>query len=119
MTSTVESTPVAARRPLPWGLILTATLLAGGTVALIWMAAVPWGPLVCPAIYPAPRNCFAENRAGTGLIATIAVVLVALATILVAAIGRRRAWVIPGVIALALAPIVSYLCIAWMPGFPT
>ncbi len=90
-----------------------------GTIALIWFAAVPWGPLACPAVDPAPRNCFASNRAGTALVTTIIVVVIYVATMLLALIGQRRtqAWTIAGVVLLAIAPIASYLLIAWLPGF--
>lgn len=105
--------------PFPVPLIVAASLLAAGTIALIWLVAVPWGPLVCPAIDPAPRNCFASDRAGTAVVATITVCLVYLATLTAALFGgrRRRAWTLTGVVVLAVAPIACYLSIAWLPGF--
>jgi len=119
MTSTVESTPVASRLPFPRVLIITATLLAGGTIAMIWIAAVPWGPLVCPAVYPSPPNCQESQRIGSGLVASVCVSVVYLATLLTAL--RRtpasRAMSVVGLIALVLAPVVSYLSVAWAPGF--
>ena len=120
MTETRFQPPrLAHDAPISWGLVVAATLLAVGTVALIWLAAVPWGPLVCPAIHPAPRNCFAADRAGTGLVTTIIVMATLLATILLAVLGRGRTreLTIAGVILLALAPVVSYLTVAWVPGF--
>ncbi|GGD76112.1 hypothetical protein GCM10007269_18960 [Microbacterium murale] len=99
--------------------MLAATLLAGVTVALVWFAAVPWGPLVCPAIYPAPRNCFASDRAGTALVVTIVLLAVYLATMVMALIDRRdRRLATVGVILLAIAPVISYVSVAWIPGFP-
>jgi hypothetical protein len=107
------------RAPMAWGFVVTATLLAGATIALIWLAAVPWGPVVCPAIYPMPTNCVPEYRAGTALVMTLIVVAAYIATVLVATRGRRsRALVIAGVAMLALMMIASYLVIAWAPGFP-
>lgn len=108
------------RAPIPSGLVFAATLLAAATIAVIWIAAVPWGPIVCPAIYPAPRNCFASDRAGTGVVATIVVLVVYAATMLLALVGmrRRRHLVVVGVVLLAVAPVVSYLSVAWIPGFP-
>jgi len=101
------------------GLIVAATTLALGTIALIWFAAVPWGPMWCPAIYPAPRNCFASDRAGTGLVATVMIAAVYLATMLFALnpMVRSRPLVITGVALLGIAPVVSYLAVAWIPGF--
>lgn len=112
--------PGVERAPVSWGLVVAATLLAAGTIALIWLAAVPWGPIVCPAIYPAPRNCFAADRAGTGLVVTVVVLVIYIATMLLALIGARsrRPLVIAGVVLLAIAPLVSYLLVAWIPGFP-
>lgn len=99
--------------------MLAATLLAGVTVALVWFAAVPWGPIACPAIYPAPRNCLASDRGGTALVVTIAVLAVYLATMVTALIDRRaRRLAIVGVILLAIAPVISYMSVAWVPGFP-
>ena len=108
------------RGPVPWGRVLAATLLAAATIALIWIAAVPWGPVVCPAVYPAPRNCFAWDRAGTGVVATVVVLAVYGATMLLALVGtrRRKPLVVVGVVLLAVAPVVSYLAVAWIPGFP-
>lgn len=106
--------------PIRWGWVIAATLLAAGTVALLWFAAVPWGPLVCPAIDPPPRNCMESQRVGSALVATIAVLAVYAATVLFAVVGRPRwhALVVAGVVLLAVAPIVAYLAVAWMPGFP-
>jgi hypothetical protein len=107
------------RQPIAWGLVATATVIAGATVALIWLAAVPWGPVVCPAIYPMPTNCVPEYRAGTAFVMTVIVAAAFVATMLVAMLGRRsRAVVIAGVALLALVMIASYLVIAWAPGFP-
>ncbi|QEV99337.1 hypothetical protein F6J84_03900 [Microbacterium caowuchunii] len=110
----------ADRAPTMWGLVVAATLLTAGTIALVWLAAVPLGPIVCPAIYPAPRNCFTSDRAGTGLVATIVVLVIYIATMLLAFVGThgRRPLVIAGVVLLAIAPLVSYLSVAWIPGFP-
>ena len=103
----------------PVGLVVAATALTLGTIALIWFAAVPWGPLVCPAIYPAPRNCFASDRAGTGLVATGAVIAVYVATLLFALnpTVRSRPLALAGVVLLGTAPVVTYLAVAWIPGF--
>jgi len=119
MTSTVESMPVAARSPFPWGLTVASTLIAAATIAMIWLVAVPWGPLVCPAVYPAPTNCFESHRAGTGVIATIGVSAIYLATMLLALSrrARRGSWALAGFVLLVLAPVASYLSVAWLPGF--
>jgi len=102
------------------GLVVAATALALGTILLIWLAAVPWGPMVCPAIYPAPAYCSPSLRAGTGLIASIVVAAVYVATLLFALnpLVRSRPLVITGVALLGIAPIAGYLAVAWIPGFP-
>lgn len=96
-----------------------ATLLMLGTTALIWLAAVPVGTGVCPAVDPPPTNCQPSFRAGSGLVATIATIGVWFATITIALPRRRaaRPLVVAGVVLLALAPAVAYLAVAWSPGF--
>lgn len=115
----------AASRPqstghVAWGVILSGTLLTGGAIALIWMLAVPVGPVVCPAVHPAPRNCFASDRAGTALIVSFAIGLIYIATMIFATkqqVRRHSAVGLVGVALLAIAPIVGYLIVAWIPGF--
>ena len=118
--TTTRSDPLRLERtPLSWGLMLAATLLTGATIALVWFAAVPWGPIVCPAIYPAPRNCFASDRASTALVVTSVLLAVSRATMVAALINRRgRRLAIAGVTLLAIAPVISYPSVAWIPGFP-
>ncbi|MDT0156203.1 hypothetical protein Q9R19_01050 [Microbacterium sp. ARD32] len=106
------------RAPSSWALMLAATALTGGAIALVWLVAVPWGPMVCPAIYPAPRNCFASDRAGTALVSTVIVIVLYLATMATALVGRRvRALTIAGVVLLAAAAVVSHLAVVWILGF--
>lgn len=107
------------RRTVPWRLLAAATLLMLGTVALIWLAAVPVGTGVCPAVDPPPTNCQPSFRAGSGLIATIITVGVWVTTITISPLWRRaaRPIVVAGVVLLALAPVVTYLAVAWSPGF--
>ncbi|WP_050723698.1 hypothetical protein [Microbacterium sp. GCS4] len=94
-------------------------MFAIGTVALIWLAAVPFGPLVCPAVYPAPPNCFEGNREGSALIMTLVVGVVYAVTLLAAVLpGTRRVAMTAGVVLLAVAPFVAYAVVAWSPGFP-
>lgn len=103
---------------VPWGILVAATLLAAVTIAIIWLAAVPWGPMVCPAIYPAPSYCLPEYRAGVVTIATIIVVLIYAATVIAAFSGGRwRLAARIGTGVLVAAPIVTYLCVAFIPGF--
>lgn len=117
MTHTTDAP--TARRSVPWVRLGIATILAAGTVALLWFAAVPFGPLVCPAVYPAPPNCFAGNREGSALIMTLVVLVLYAVTLLTALVpGRRRVLLTGGVVLLALTPIVSYAIVAWSPGFP-
>jgi hypothetical protein len=119
MTETASSAqrPVH-RRSLPWGLLLTATLLAAGTVALIWLVAVPVGPVVCAAVDPPTRNCLLEHREGSALVMTVIVVLVYVVLTLLAVLLRRpRGVLLAAVVLLAIAPFVSYAVVAWAPGF--
>lgn len=112
------ASPTATTTRAPWGLMVAATLLAGATIALIWLAAVPWGPMVCPAIYPMPSYCIPENRTGVAVIATMTVALVYAATVVAAIAGDR--WLRlakAGTGVLIAAPIVTYLCVAFIPGF--
>lgn len=103
---------------VPWGLVIAAAVLGGATIALLWLVAVPLGPVVCPAIDPAPANCLPENRAGTALVVSGVVGVVALATVLFGVLVRRpRGPVVAGAVLLAPAPIVAYLVVAWSPGF--
>ena len=90
-----------------------------GTIALIWFAAVPIGFGVCPAIDPPPTSCSASYRAGSGMIATIIVLVLYAVTILAALLSHRtaRPLVVAGIVALVLGPFVSYAAVAWSPGF--
>lgn len=106
------------RTPVVWRPLVAATVLATATIAVIWFIAVPVGPVVCPAIYPSPPNCFAANRAGTGLWATVATVIVWVGSI-VAGLSRPHLGRIAakaGIGLLAIAPFVSYVLVAWAPG---
>ena len=106
-------------RPAPrLGVVVAAAALALASVLLVWAVAVPWGPLVCPAVYPAPTNCRAEFRVGTGLLASIVIGVAFLLTLLVAL--RRPAWegvVIGGIILLVAAPFLAYVLVTGLPGF--
>jgi hypothetical protein len=116
MTAVSDETNVRTRTP--WAIIITATALTAVTVIIIWLAAVPWGPVVCPAIYPMPTYCIPEYRTGVALLATITVILVCAGTIIAAIAGgkwRRAAGI--GVGLLIAAPIASYIAVAFTPGF--
>jgi heat shock protein HslJ len=115
-----DLSPASVHGTVPWRLMSAATLLMLGTVALIWLAAVPIATGVCPAIDPPPTNCQPSFRAGSGLVATVITVGIWAATITIALLWRRRAarpFVVSGVVLLALAPAVTYLAVAWSPGF--
>lgn len=123
MTETASSTQRPAQRstrrpPVPWGLVVMATLLAAGTVAFIWLVGVPVGPVVCAAVYPPSSNCFLEHREGSALVMTVIVVGLFAVTMLLAAFLRRpRGLLVAGVLLLVVAPFVSYAVVAWAPGF--
>jgi len=103
---------------VPWRLMTAATLLLFATIALIWLAAVPVGTGICPAIDPPPTHCRSSYRAGSGLVATNVTVGIWALTIAVAFVWRRaRTLVVAGVVLLALALVVTYLAVAWSPGF--
>lgn len=114
-----DMTAKAFKRRMPWRLTGIATLLMLGTVALIWLAAVPMGTGVCPAIDPPPTGCLASYRAGSGLVATVVLVAVWAVTTAIALIWAHaaRAFVVAGIVILAVAPFVSYAAVAWSPGF--
>lgn len=117
-TRTAAQRP-AGRSPVPWGLLIAATVLAVGTIALIWFAAVPFGTGVCPAVYPMPPHCSATNREGTALVLSLVVGAIYIVTLLVGVFARRmRTLVVVGVVLLAVAPIVSYVTVTSSPGFP-
>lgn len=110
----VERMPVSGRD------VVTASALAVATITLVWWLAVPWGPIFCPAIYPAPTNCVSTYREGTAVVVTIVVALVFAITILLAfTVGRhRRGLVLAGVMMLGLALVASWPLVAALPGFP-
>ena len=105
--------------PVAWRLIIAATIFTGATIALVWFIAVPLGPSVCAAIYPPARNCFWSDRLEKGLVVSVAVVVIYIATVTLALMKNRRhhKLVVSGVALLAVAPILSYLAIAWIPAF--
>lgn len=111
---------MSTSRRVRWGALIAASVLAVGTIALIWFVAVPIGPLVCPAVYPMPTNCAAANREGSAVVATGIVVgsfiVTALATLWRTRVGATLTAL--GVTVLALAPVIAYASIAWSPGFP-
>ncbi|WES65990.1 META domain-containing protein [Microbacter sp. GSS18] len=118
-TGAVASSLPDTSRSVLWRLITAATLLLLATIALIWLVAVPIGTGVCPTVDPPPTNCQSSYRAGSGLVATLVAVGIWVATIAVALVWRRaaRSFVVAGVVILALAPVVTYLAVAWSPGF--
>ncbi|PZU47506.1 MAG: hypothetical protein DI566_05035 [Microbacterium sp.] len=101
------------------GLIVATVLTTLATVGLIWLAAVPFGSGVCPAVDPAPLNCSPAQRAGSGLVATICVTVVGALNVALGLWGGRRARpiVIAGLVVLAVAPFVSYAAVAFSSGF--
>ena len=71
-----------------------------------------------PAIYPAPKYCIPEYRTGVATIATIGVALIFAVTVIAALAGDR--WRLAAKIGtgiLIAAPIVTYVCVAFIPGF--
>ncbi|GAA3037835.1 hypothetical protein GCM10010462_25810 [Microbacterium dextranolyticum] len=101
------------------GLISASVLMTCATACLIWLAAVPFGSGVCPAIDPPPLHCSPARRAGTGLVATICVVIVGALAVVLALWGgpRARPLVIAGVVVLVMAPFVTYAVVAFSAGF--
>lgn len=100
--------------------VVAAVLLTAVTVLVIWLAAVPWGPIVCPAIWPPAPHCVFANRVGTGAVATAVVVAIGLATASAAILRRRgyRRLTGVGIVLLAISPLIAYPVVAWSPGFP-
>ncbi|MDF2563452.1 MAG: hypothetical protein K0R99_4898 [Microbacterium sp.] len=120
MGATMRETGRDQTRDVHWRLIALASAVAAFGMNVIWAAAIPWGPIVCPAILPPPKSCMASHRAGSGLLATIAIAVVYVLT-LIAALLDGRVWhrvAVTGVCLLAVAPVVAYLAVAWIPGFP-
>ncbi|MGS0559966.1 hypothetical protein [Microbacterium aurugineum] len=117
MTTSASAVQRPVRRPLPWVLMLLATVLAIGTVAFIWLVAVPVGPLACAAVEPPTSNCVLSHRQGSALVMTVIVVAVYVVTLLPALLRRARGVFVVGVVLLAAAPFVSYAVVAWAPGF--
>jgi len=107
------------RQSTSWRAIAIATALAGATIALLWLVAVPWGPVVCPAIYPAPTNCDPNYRAGTALILSAIILVIYLATAALAFTVRAQFsdFVRVGIVSLAVLLLISYFIVAWSPGF--
>ncbi|KQP71400.1 hypothetical protein ASF40_06400 [Microbacterium sp. Leaf288] len=96
--------------------MIAATLLAVGTIVFLWLVAVPWGPIVCPAIEPAPLNCQQPHRADSATVATWVVLGIYALTMLFALVApiRRRSVVVVGVTLLAICPIAAYVFVAWV-----
>ncbi|UUE19301.1 hypothetical protein [Microbacterium sp. J1-1] len=117
MTTSASVVQRPVRRRLPWVLMLLATVLTLGTVAFIWLVAVPVGPLVCAAVDPPTSNCFLSHRQGSALVMTVIVIAVYLLALLPALLRRARGVLVVGVVLLASAPFVSYAVVAWAPGF--
>jgi len=106
-------------QPIAWGRLIVATILTAGTIALVWLVAVPLGPIVCAAVEPPMSNCIETNREGSALVMTVVIGALYLVTVLVALLKRRPPGILHAcIVTLALAPIVSYLVVVWAPGFP-
>lgn len=72
--------------------VMFATVVLGATLAFIWFLVVPM-EAVCPAIYPAPPGCTAEDRRSAAVTWTIIVALVYVLSVAVAlTLGRGRRW---------------------------
>lgn len=119
MTNTGHATQSRVEQvPIVSGLAVAATLLAVGTIALIWLVAVPFGPEVCSLVYPPDRNCFTSDRVSKGILASAIVFVIYAATMLLALLGgRQRGLVMAGVLVLTIGPVVAYLFVAWIPAF--
>lgn len=106
-------------RPAPRvGFVVAAAVLTLASMVLVWAVAVPSGPLVCPAVYPAPTNCRTGFRIGTAVVASIVIGVACLVT--VAAALRRPAWegvATGGILVLVAAPFLAYALVTGLPGF--
>jgi hypothetical protein len=98
-----------------WVPLVVATVLLVAALLIVWLVAVPVGPLACPAIYPAPRNCTEPGRSGTAVVVTVVVAALYVATVLLALRGRRsrRPLVTTGVLAIAAASPIGYAVVIW------
>lgn len=108
------------RSGVPVGQIVIATLIAVAAVVVIWLVAVPAGPVVCPAIMPSPTNCMASFREGTAVVITVVTLAVYVATVVIAfTVGRRRpALVTAGIVVLGIMLLAAWPLIGLLPGFP-
>jgi hypothetical protein len=110
--------PVGVRASIWRGGVVASTALLIGTLGLIWLVAVPFGPEVCSLAMPGPRNCFTTERTTAGAAWTAIVCIVYIATLAVAIVGGRlRVLAIAGIVVLSLAPLASFLAVAWIPAF--
>lgn len=115
---TESASPSARLSGRSWALAALAVVLAAASLVLIWAVAVPVGPGVCAAIYPPARNCFESDRAAMGTIVTVLVVVLAVATAIIALFARTpgfRRIAVVGVVLLAVSLLLSYPFVAWIP----
>ena len=101
--------------PYPRGAVVAAVVLAAATLALVWLVAVPWGPLVCAAESLLADDCGRSTRPGAGVVATVVVAVVTVVTVGAASIRspHRETLALSGVLLLVLAPFVAYVVIAF------
>lgn len=115
---TGSGAPLAAGGTRSWVLAGLAVLLATASLVLIWAVAVPVGPGVCAAIYPPARNCFESDRAAMGTLLTVLLLVLVVATTIIALLARttglRRVAVV-GAVLLAVGLLLSYPFVAWIP----
>ena len=115
---TESGSPRVAVPMRSWLLTALAVLLAAASLVLIWAVAVPLGPEVCTAIYPPARNCFESDRAAMGTLVTVLVVVLAVATTIIALLARTPGFgriAVVGVVLLAVSLLLSYPLVAWIP----
>lgn len=88
--STVDSPAPPAARPLAWWLVPTG-VLALVSIGILW--ALPRPLQACPAIYPAPPECFAGADYPSAVIPFLVLIVFAYAAIVACAVlvpPRRR-----------------------------
>lgn len=113
-----SSTAYRPGRQTKW--LLAAAGLAVASILLIWLVAVPVGPMACATTMPPTENCVITYRACDGAILTGIVLLIALATLTIGVLNRTNARniVIAGTVLLVFLLLLVYPVVAYtgLPG---
>ncbi|MCR2801329.1 hypothetical protein QNO21_08425 [Microbacterium sp. zg-Y818] len=110
---------VLTARVVSWPAVATIGLTALASAAAIWLIAVPFAPEVCALSLPGPRNCFTSQRIQAAFLPTLAIMTIAVLSIVVTLVRPRISRFVSFVAVLLLLAmtLIAHVLVAWIPAF--